>query len=139
MRLTRTEFINCIESWDDLIGFCINVSCEICDNVIDRESLDEAIEDDIIEAVEGGMSWLEVRERLCGIDTGYAYYEVEGYMCFKGLSGMDFQSYKRKVASWGNEYNIWDYDDDEEEVAEDQSFSSDTEFSVYDLISQCAV
>lgn len=99
--MTRNEFINDIDTWWDLIDFCREEDCDVCEDVISDDDLSDYIEEDIENAAHDGMSWQEIRDRLNDLDTSYDYYVNDGYMIYNGLDNDDdFEEFKSNVLDW---------------------------------------
>lgn len=146
--MTRNEFINDIDTWWDLIDFCREEDCDVCEDVISDDDLSDYIEEDIENAAHDGMSWQEIRDRLNDLDTSYDYYVNDGYMIYNGLDNDDdFEEFKSNVLDWMDSYGEWDEDEEDTDcLLEDEDTanqnSEDTtplevEFAVTELISMC--
>lgn len=151
--MTRNDFIEDIIGWWHLLNFCSNEDCSICEDIYPDDGLDDMIDDDIANAVNSGMGWREVRDRLCDIDRSYDYYVFEGYMVYRGLNDDDFERYKSDVFNWMNDYDRWDeededddfYDDEEaptfdepDESEDDDDYQeAEEDFSITELVSMC--
>lgn len=149
--MTRSEFINDITRWWELIDFCRDVGCEVCEDIVCADDLDRCIEDDVENSAHDGMSWEDIRDRLNDIETRYEYYLNDGYIIYNGLnSEEDFDEYKDEVLDWMDSYGDWDEEDTEDddfvdeedsyqEVKEDSDPPMEAEFPVTELISLCIV
>lgn len=149
--MTRSEFIDEITRWWELIDFCRDVGCEVCEDVVSDDDLNGCIEDDIENSAHDGMSWEDIRDRLNDIETGYEYYLNDGYMIYNGLNDEeDFDEYKDEVLDWMDSYGDWDEEDTEDddfvdeedsyqEAEEDNEPPMEAEFPVTELISLCIV
>lgn len=112
--MTRNEFINDIDTWWDLIDFCREEDCDVCEDVISDDDLSDYIEEDIENAAHDGMSWQEIRDRLNDLDTSYDYYVNDGYMIYNGLDNDDdFEEFKSNVLDWMDSYGEWDEDEED--------------------------
>lgn len=151
--MTRSEFIDNITEWWQLIDFCNDEDCSICEDVYHDDDLDNMIDEDITNAVTDGMGWREVRDRLESIDNSYDYYVCEGYMVYEGLTDNDFEHYKADVIEWMDNNGLWDAEDEDEDFGEDDMLpfeeptdelddeddyqEPEEEFSVTELVSMC--
>lgn len=149
--MTRNDFIENITEWWQLLDFCSDEGCSICEGIYHDDDLDNMIDEDIANAVNDGMGWGEIRDRLCDIDCSYDYYVSEGYMVYEGLNDDDFERYKNDVLNWMDDYDRWDEEDDdfydnEEDPIFDESDESENDddfqepeedFSVTELVSMC--
>ena len=145
--MTKREFIRGITHWEYLLEFCYNEDCDICEDIYSASGIDRQIEQDLDDAMQSGMSWVEIRERLNGIVvTEHRYYRNDGLMVYTGLNNEDdFARYKRLVIEWMDEYG-WDEEDDGDKWLEDEGQTTamteidenmEVGFPVIDLISMC--
>lgn len=153
--MTRQCFIDEITTWSELIDFCYNEDCDICEDIIDSDTMDEEVNENLREDV-GNYSWWEVRDGLNDIETGYDYYHRnDGLFDYEPMDDSDFDSYKEDVIEWMDNGGYWDEEDDEDEEyeepfhdnqlasededGEDESEPEDEDFSVDELIGMCSV
>jgi len=152
--MTREEFIRDTDTWYDLKEFCEEHDCDICDDIIDDESRDDEIDNDIEEAIRNDR-WYDIKSYLDDIPTGYSYYRRDGMFDYVGMDDRDFDEYKDDVINWADDQgDIWDDDPDDEEdydvfeaelerdtMAEDESEPEPEaeDFSVGDLMGMCCV
>lgn len=143
--MTRDYFLNWVTSWYELIDLCQEQECNICEDIIDSDALDEYVNADISNSDYG---WRAIRDWLSEIPTEYEYYRCNGSFDYDGLDDGDFEDYKGQVLDWMDEYGSWDIDegeeDDEDDEGEDEAGSAEPEeprveedFSVTDLMSMC--
>lgn len=45
--MTRNDFLNNVTEWWELLDFCSDEGCYICEDIIDSDQLDEHVEEDI--------------------------------------------------------------------------------------------
>ena len=45
--MTRNDFLNDVTEWWELLDFCSDEGCNICEDIIDSDQLDEYVEEDI--------------------------------------------------------------------------------------------
>ena len=121
--MTRNEFINDIDTWWDLIDFCREEDCDVCEDVISDDDLSDYIEEDIENAAHDGMSWQEIRDRLNDLDTSYDYYVNDGYMIYNGLDNEDADCLPE--------------DEDTANQNSEDTTPLEVEFAVTELISMC--
>lgn len=146
--MTRSFFEDYVTDWPELIDLCRDCDCDICNNIIDGDSLDEYVDSDISDCDYG---WQALRDYLSDIPTGYDYYQYDGAFDYVGMDDGDFENYKSSVLDWMDENELWD-DDEEDEENEDEEDSDpdcdfpkepeeppveEEDFSVTDLISMC--
>lgn len=113
--MTRTEFLNGVNDFEDLKDFCLDEDCDICDDVYDEYDRDGYIDERLSEIAEEN-SWDELRDILAAIPTGYDYYRCDGRVDWVGLDNTDFEAYKDDVLAWMDNGDYWE----EEEPAEEQ-------------------
>lgn len=147
--MTRSDFINNVTEWWQLLDFCRDEDCSICEDIYHDDDLDNMIDDDISNAVADRMGWREIRDRLNDLDRSYNYYSFDGYMVYVGLNDDDFDDYKNQVLEWMDDGDCWEDGDDEYEDEEVQVFHTSEEadddddpipeedFSVTELVSMC--
>ena len=119
--MTRQEFINDVNDFAELIDFCNDVGCSICEDLVYYETMDDYIWDAIRDWDSG---WEELRDALDSIDTAPYWYLHEGWMDFHGVDD-EFDDYKREVLEEADEYNY--FDDEDEDDDEDAWYSHDHE------------
>ena len=97
--MTRNDFLNNVTEWWELLDFCSDEGCYICEDIIDSDQLDEYVEEDIRDT---NYSWRDIRDSLSEIPTGYGYYRMNGSFDYDGMDENDFDSYKDDVREWGD-------------------------------------
>lgn len=125
--MTRRDFIDCVNDFYDLIEFCNDNGCEICEDLYDDDSYDDAIEEDIRDSI-GDYSWRDFRDYLQSLPTGYDWYRRDGSFDYVGVDH-DFEEYKADVLRWADEEEVWDEDEEDEEEEEDDDDDLDFEES----------
>lgn len=128
--MTRQEFIDSINYWDELIEFCTDKGCDYCDDLYDEGQWDHCVEDDAYEIIRSG-SWRDVLSTLQDYEnlSGYEYYRKDEWGDWYGLDNNDFDQYKDDILAWADDNGIWDeekssqpYDTEDEVPLEDISF-----------------
>lgn len=145
--MTRSFFEDYVTDWSELIDLCRDYDCDICNDIIDGDSLDEYVNSDISDCDYG---WQALRDYLSCIPTDYDYYRCDGSFDYVGMDDRDFENYKYNVLDWMDGNELWDDEEDEENEKEEGSdpdcdFLEEPEeppvekedFSVADLISMC--
>lgn len=114
---SRQEFINNVTTWEELIDFCYDEDCEICDDIYSEESKNDEIDEDIVDWARDN-TWEELYEILSQIPTGYDYYIKDAYEDFIPVTDELFESRKQEVLEWmddgdGDEsyWGDWDCND----------------------------
>lgn len=108
--MTRQEFIDDVNSFQDLIEFCRENNLDTCDDVIDGAWLNEYV----MRTITGYDTWTSVLEYLSRIPAGFEYYRINGYGCPEEAESM-FEYYKHDVMVAMDNLCEWD---EEEEVTE---------------------
>lgn len=120
--MTRAEFIENIQDWWELIEFCDDEGCSICEDIYDDDAKDEYINGDLVDMARNADGWRDLLQKLNDIESGYDYYRLDGYGDFVGVDDDDFQDYKDDVIEWCDNNDIWDdEEDDEDEEYEEQA------------------
>ena len=135
--MTRADFLEHVRDFYDLVNFCSEENCYVCEDIIDDEYRDERINDDLYESIRyGDINWYDIAGLLEDIPTGYTHYRT-GYGSFEyfGLDDSDFDDYYHEVLTWADENEVWD-EEDEEVEDEDPGFDV-SDFKVSDIISGC--
>ena len=95
MSMTRQEFIDDVTTWWELIDFCNNEGCDVCEYVYSSDVYDDLINEDLQEMVRH-ESWHSVYSWLDNLPSGYDYYDT--YDDYVGLDdNWDFDRYKEDV------------------------------------------
>lgn len=141
--MTRTEFIENVQNWWELLDFCNDEGCDICDDVYDDDSKDQYINETLVDTARNVDDWRDLLQTLSDIPYGYDCYRLDGYCDFVGLDDEDFESYKDDVLEWGDDRDIWEDEEEEEEyVAEEPAPSepvADKEEDAFDAESGCSI
>lgn len=144
--MTRSYFLECVNSWDELVEMCRDYECNVCEDIIDSETMDDYVEEDVRES---DCSWRELRDNLDDITTGYDYYRCDGTFDYVPMNdGSDFDEYKEEVLYWMDDNGMWDEEEEEEpeddddffvekSVQDDEQCVQEEDFSVSELISMC--
>lgn len=114
--MTRNEFINEVCSWEDLVDFCYDYGCDVCDGIHDLEDRNDLLNERLQEKAGEVDCWQDLLEWLGNIPTGYDYYYEEGYYEFVPVDDDDFDDCKDEALEWADDRDIWD----EEETEEDE-------------------
>ena len=122
--LTRNYFLDYVTDWSELIELCQDYNCDICEDIIDDDTLDEYVDSDISNR---DCGWRSLRDYLSDIPTGYDYYRYDGSFDYVGLDDGDFEDYKSRVLDWMDEDDLWDAEEGEEDEDE-EGFDPDYDF-----------
>lgn len=121
--MTRSYFLDYVTDWYELIELCREYDCDICEDIIDDDELDDYVDSDISGTDYG---WRRLRDFLIDIPTGYDYYRCDGSFDYVGLDDGNFEDYKSRVLDWMDADSLWDAEEDEGE--EDEDFDPDHDF-----------
>ena len=110
--MTRSEFINDITSWSELLEFCSEESCDLLDDIFDEESMDSEI-NEFLSDYARDYEWYNLRDYLKEIPTGYDYYQQNGAFDWTGLTDDDFNDYKNDVFGWAENHEVFEDEDGE--------------------------
>lgn len=122
--MTRAEFIDTVNRWSELIEFCSDEECDICDDIYSDDERDDYINQRLCDIASDSDDWRSLRDELYDIITGYDYYLYESWTSWYGLTDNDFADYKQRVLEWMDDEDWWD-DEDDEEYYEDEFFDDD--------------
>lgn len=108
--MTRQEFIEGVNSFGDLISFCVDEGIDdLCNDVYDAEYLNEIL----LETIGNMRDWEEIRGLLANIPTRCDYYREDGYGGYEDAD-YSFDDYKNEVLRHMDENEAWD---EEEEMS----------------------
>lgn len=125
--MTRQEFIQNITTWRELLNFCWEYDCNVCENIIPHDELRDYIAEDFSQyAYE--YSWVDIRDWLNSIDNNASFYYRDGSFDYTSVDD-DFASYKQDVLDWCDEdASVFDEDEDVEYPFEDDFLLDDDDF-----------
>ena len=154
--MTRQYFIDNINYWSELLEFCSDEDCDVCEDIYSEDSRDDCIDEELVDMASYN-NWRDMYNILDAIPDGYDYYRQDNYGDWVGVDD-EFDDYKDQVLEWMDDGGYWDEEDEEEEYddtdffAEElareretaQQFSDDEQvededFTVGDLINMCSV
>lgn len=143
--MTRTEFIEDICSWSELIDFCNSEGIYDCDDIYSRDDRDDKICDDVRELLEY-HDWTAVKRNLSDIDDyDYDYYRRDGDFDWVGMDDEDLGYYKQDILDRYDAEGLWDEEDeveDDEVDANDETIeegaSEDVDFSFSEFFEACS-
>lgn len=141
--MTRNEFIEEVNSWQELIDFCNDEGCSYCEDVYDEYVRDEYIDDMLVDMARNAEGWKDLYGELENIPTGDGYYIRNDYGEWEEADDYEFDEYKENVLEWADDREVWD-DDEEEEDEDCEELEDDAEevieeaFTVSELFTSCA-
>lgn len=116
--MTRQEFIDNIDDYYELRDFCQENDSYEFDDIIDQDSFDEYVNDNIWN---NRYDWRDLQEWLNNIPTGYYFYDViNGVFDAVGLSDENFESDKDEILQKATNKGWFDEEEPEEDSDEDE-------------------
>ena len=116
--MTRQEFIDDVTTWGELLNFCANEDCDLCEDIVDPGYVDEYVNDSLVDWA-CNNDWRSLLGILNNVDdnSGYDYYRYDDYEYVPVDDDRDlFEEYKDSVLEWMDDNDYWpDGDEDEEE------------------------
>lgn len=134
--MTRTEFIDEINDFYELINFCDDVRCYLLEDVISADSRDEIIDESLVDLARNN-TWQDLFSILDGYrdNSGYDYYEYDEY--YGEWRPADFDYWKEQVAEWGDDNDAWGEDEEEPRFEPVDTFEvEEEECTVMDMLSE---
>ena len=135
----RQEFIDNVTTWSELLDFCYDEDCNICDDIYPAEERDDYIDNYQITDWVRCNCWREVLDILKDIPDGCDYYQ----RCDGDWYDVDeylFDEKKQDVLAWMDEGDWWEDDTHEDEADEDEDDLRPIEtedISLMDLLISC--
>lgn len=145
--MTRTEFIDSVTTWQELLNFCDDVNCWVCEDIISYDELDGFIANDFRE-YSHEYDWQDIRDWLENISTDAYYYYRSSSFFYEDVDNK-FEEYKAQVLLWCDETTgIFDEDDtpnedrnfgaNSEDESQEEIEISDNGYSIEELIGLCS-
>lgn len=113
--MTRNQFIEEVNCWSELLGFCYDYDCGYCEDVYNEDSKNDYFDSELVEYARNAEDWQDMLEYLQNIPTGGDYYIKDDYDEWREADDDDFDNYKDAVLEWGDNDEVWDEEEDEEE------------------------
>ena len=129
--MTREYFLNHICCIAELIDFCYDYECNICDEIYDEDGKNEYYDNRLYEMVRDAYDWQDLKERLDSIPCDYDYYVKDDNDQLIAFVDDDFDYYLRCVLDWCDDNNIWEQEE-EDDSNENEDYEEDDE-SGFDL------
>lgn len=114
--MTRSEFMETVTTWQELIDFCCDNGLSICDNIYSDGSRDDYINECIMDWARED-TWQELRDALSNLDEGYDYWIQDDYGDWIGTDDGDnhFEDYFNETVEYMDRNEEWDPEEDEDE------------------------
>lgn len=125
--MTKDEFYDNIQGFDDLIGFCRQHGCyHIVEDIFDPDQFDDWVWD-CIDSLRSRWFWHDLRDVLENLVEPDGYFVPTGELEYNELSRMDLERYMDEVIDWGECEYFWDddCDDDDEWDSENEDEDKD--------------
>ena len=129
--MTRQQFIDDVTGWYELIDWCRNHGCPVCEDIYSDESRDMYINDNLVDMARDN-NWYELRDILGGFATGYDYWHRDEYDDWYGVDDDEFDGYRNDVLNWADENGEFDEEEDDD-YGEADEFEVDTSVSLDDF------
>lgn len=140
--MTRQEFIDEVNDWQELIDFCNREGIDYCDDVYDFGSYSSKIEDEIQERL-AWDGWEAIRDWLYDLPCGCEYYVNSDNGWFEADNSY-FEDTKQDVLNFMDDDDRWDEDEEEEQTEEfvdnddEDSFFFEEDISLPSLFLSCS-
>lgn len=115
--MRRQDFIDDITTWSELLSFCYDEDCDICEDIYSEDDRDENIDSNSLVEWARNNTWQELYDILEEIPTGYDYYWEDDYGDWHGADDDLFEDRKQEVIEWMDDGGYWDEEYEDEEDA----------------------
>lgn len=139
----RSDFINNVTDWRDIIEFCVNNDLDIPTTLYDNDELNDYIEENL-EELARNYYWTEVLEVLQNIPQGFDFYikDEDSFMEFSPARQSDFNLIKNEILELMDDMNGWDEGEQEPDTSEEsnqesenqEEFNINTDISIDDFL-----
>ena len=127
--MTREEFIESVDTISQLIDFCNDVGCPVCDQFYTEDSMDDYINECLPEWARDN-NWYELRDLLESIPTGFDWYYLDDDGDWLGYYDGNVYDFKEDALDWADRNDAFDPDPeefDEEELPDPEFQEEDAE------------
>lgn len=148
--MRRQDFIDDVTTWSELISFCYDEDCDVCEDIYSEDARDEDIDNNLTDWARN-HSWQELYDILDAIPCGADYYYRDDWGDWHEVSDDMFDDRKQDVIDWMDDGGYWDdeVDEEDEEIFDeiDEEFPEDEEdlepiepedISFTDLLTSCS-
>ena len=111
--MRRQDFIDDITTWSELIEFCHDEDCDICEDIYTEDEKDEDIDRNLVDLARNN-TWQELYDILESIPTGDCYYYCDDWGDWHEADDDIFDERKERVLEWMDDGDWWDEEDEEE-------------------------
>ena len=124
--MTKTEFYEEIESFDDFVDFCErNDFYDIIEDFKHADDFDDWVWD-TLEECRRSSYWYEIKgwlEDLVSPDTDWV--RITGFLRYESLYNEDLEYWMDKVIDAGDECDFWDPEEEDEWLEDDEPEESE--------------
>jgi hypothetical protein len=113
--MTRSEFWEQVNDWDELLDFCYDNDIYTCEDIYTDDAKNDYINDNLSEYARGVSSWQNLLDILQSVPEGDDWYILDEYGDFAVADEVDFSDRKELVSDVADNKDLWDYEEDEEE------------------------
>ena len=151
--MRRQDFIDNVTTWSELISFCYDEDCDVCEDIYSEEARDEDVDNNLVERARN-HTWQELLDILEDIPTGGSYYYSDDWGDWHEADDDMFEDRKQDVIDWMDDNDYWDEEEDEDdeefldempfpeedEIEEDEDLEpiEDEDISFTDLLTSCS-
>ena len=96
--MTRQDFIDNINYWSELLDFCSDEDCDVCEDIYSEDARDDCIDEELVDMARNN-NWRDMYNILDSIPDGYDYYRQDNYGDWVGVDD-EFDDYKDQVLEW---------------------------------------
>ena len=113
--MTREYFIHEVDNWADILSWCSDCGCDVCEDIYDDYGRDDYVNECLVDWARDD-SWTELRDRLNGIPDGSGYYRHTDYDEWENVDyDSDIDEYKESIVEWCDDHDAWDEEDEDPE------------------------
>lgn len=104
--MTKNDFLQDITDWSELLDFCKETTCPLCDDIIPEVNLNPYVINEIKKATEN-ITWQNLKEHLNEIDDLCDFYLHKDGFAFLEADDLLFQERKKSVSHWVETNNLF--------------------------------
>lgn len=137
--MLRKRFDELVTSWEDLVEFCRNEYCDICDDIYSEDEKDEFIEGAVVDWARD-MPYQDLLSELQKVPIDICeYYYRNDYDEFEEADLSMFLEYKADVFEWMDENDRWEDDDEDLWETDDEEEDLVDETPLTQLFEECGL
>ena len=113
--MTREYFIHEVDNWADILSWCGDCGCDVCEDIYDESGRDDLVNEMLVDWARDD-SWTELRDRLNNIPETDGYFRYNDYGEWEDVDyDSDRDAYKEEIVEWCDDHDAWDEDDEDPE------------------------